>query len=169
MAPMTNRVAYQTARRNPNAPEKWGRELSSPAEDIPNTPDRVQKFPLKWAIDFFPQPAHEHVDDVRLRIEVVFPHVRQDHSLRDDLTGIAHQVLEQREFARPQIDRLAISRDAARQKIEYQILDRQRGRLGRAAGSPHERLHASEELCESKRFGQVIVAACLQALHAVVD
>ena len=129
----------------------------------------MQQLLLERPIDLLAQPAHQHVDDVGLRVEVVFPDVRQDHRLRDDLAGVAHQVLEQRELARPQIDRLAAARHAARQQVEHQIVDRQRRRLGRARGAAHQRLHAGQQLGERERLGQVVVAAGLQAAHAIVD
>src|SRR5579871_4914996 len=84
--------------------------VPSPAEDIPHSPDRVQQLLLEPLVDLLPQTADQHVDDVRLRIEVVVPHVRQDHRLRYDLAGVPHQILEQRELARPQLDRRAAAR-----------------------------------------------------------
>src|SRR5256885_846638 len=99
--PTTNSVAYQSASRNPNARVKRG----SRAEDIPDTADRLQQLFLERPIDLLAQAAHEHVDDVRLRIEAVLPDVREDHRLRDDFAGVAHQVLQKGELPRPQIDR----------------------------------------------------------------
>src|SRR5438045_7638306 len=98
-------VAYQTPRRSPYA--EAGEACSSifsPADDIAHASHRMQELLLEPAIDLLPQAADEDVDDVRLRVEAVVPHVRQDHRLRDDLAGVAHQILEQRELARPQVD-----------------------------------------------------------------
>ena len=61
------------------------------------------------------------------------------------------------------------ARDAARQQIEHEIVDRQRRRLGRARGAADQRLHAREQFGERERLGQVVVAAGLQAAHAIVD
>ena len=58
---------------------------------------------------------------------------------------------------------------APRQQIDREIADGEARRLGRPRGAPDERLDAREELCERERFGQIVVAARLQAAHAVVD
>src|SRR5919106_1418189 len=85
--------AYQAARRRPNALR---------AEDISNTAHGVQQLLFEGPIDLVPQAADQDVDDIRLWIEVVLPDVRQDHRLRDDAPGVAHQVFEQRKLARPE-------------------------------------------------------------------
>ena len=85
------------------------------------------------------------------------------------VAGVAHQVFEQRELARPQVDRLPAARHAPRQQVQHQVVDRQRRRLGRARRAADQRLHAREQLGERERLGQVVVAAGLQAADAVVD
>src|SRR5262245_29846778 len=70
-------------------------------EDIADPADGLQQLPLEWPIDLVAQAADQHVDNVGLRIEVVLPHVRENHRFRDDLPGVAHQELEQRELTRP--------------------------------------------------------------------
>src|SRR5437660_2068482 len=139
------------------------------AEDIADSAHGVQQLGLERLVDLLAQPADEHVDDVRLRIEVVLPHVREDHRLRDDTAGVAHQVFEERELARADVDDLAGARHAPRQQIEDQVRDGQRRRLRRAGSAAHERLHAREQLGERERLGEVIVAAGLQAADAIVD
>src|SRR3954451_19499883 len=114
MAPATNSVAYQSARRRP-------KNSGLRPEDISDASHRLQQLLLERPIDLFAQPADEHVDDVGLRIEVVFPDVRQDHRLRYDLAGVANQIFEQHDLARPQIERLAAAVYLARQQIERQV------------------------------------------------
>ena len=63
---------------------------------------------------------------------------------------------------------LPAARHAARQQVERQVLDGQRRRLRRARGSPDERLDARQQLGEREGFGEVVVAAGLQAPHAIV-
>src|SRR3954452_17102497 len=92
--PATNSVAYQSAMRSPKKSGRLG------SEDISHAADRMQQPLLERPVDFFAQAADQHVDDVGLRIEVVLPDVRQDHRLRDHLAGVAHQIFEEREFAR---------------------------------------------------------------------
>src|SRR5215831_21013793 len=99
--PITNSVAYQTPIRSPYTGSRASR---SGADDIAHAPDGVQQLLLETAIDLLAQAADEDVHDVGLRVEAVVPHVRQNHRLRNDLAGVAHQVLEQRELAWTQID-----------------------------------------------------------------
>src|SRR5215203_2735310 len=108
IAAPTNSVAYHVARRSPKT---TGRSLF---EDIADAPDRSQELVVERPIDLLAQAAHQHVDDVGLWIEGVVPDVRQDHRLRDNLARISHQVPEERELARPQLDRRAAAGDAPR-------------------------------------------------------
>src|SRR5262245_39032521 len=112
------------------------------SEYIPHASNGLQELFLEGTIDFVAQSAHEHVDDVGLRVEVVLPDVREDHRLGYDLARIAHEVLEECEFTRPQVNRLIPTGDLARQEIERQISDAQRCRLRRTAGTADGRLHA---------------------------
>src|SRR6266516_2403137 len=49
--------------------------LSSRAQHVPDAPDGVKQLLLERSINLVAQPAYQHIDDVRLRIEVVRPHV----------------------------------------------------------------------------------------------
>ena len=55
-------------------------------------------------VDFAAQTRDVDVNDVGLRVKVVFPHFFEKHGAGDDLSGVAHQVFEQAEFARLQVD-----------------------------------------------------------------
>ena len=76
-------------------------------EDVADAANRMKQLGLEVAIDLLAQARHEHVDDVGAGVEVVAPDVRQDHRLGQHAPWIAHQVLEQRELARAQVDRRA--------------------------------------------------------------
>ena len=76
--------------------------------------------------------------------------------------------IEQREFTRPQVERLRAALHLARQQVEREIADRQPRRLGGTGGAPDQRLDAREQLGKGERLGQVIVAAGLQAPNAIV-
>src|SRR3979411_731932 len=92
-APDTNSTAYHSAMRSPNARANW----LWGSKDITDAADGVQQLRLERPVDLVAQPAHEHIDDVGLRIEVVVPDLRQNHCARNDMAGVAHQVFEQRE------------------------------------------------------------------------
>src|ERR1700738_3133318 len=74
-------------------------------------------------IDFPAQVRDVHVDDIverRCAADLV-PNVLGEHLARDDLSGLAHQVSQQIEFARRQIDALIGAADAARFQIDRQV------------------------------------------------
>src|SRR5436190_9139553 len=192
----TNSPAYQMAMRSPKRPERsrgmseggqdssartagteasvlafagaGGSTCRSP-DDIPDTAHRLKQLRVEAAIDLVAQPTHEHVYDVGLRVEAVLPDVRQDHRLGDNLARVAHQVFEQRELARPQVDTLACARHLPRQQIHHQVAHRQRRRLRRARRAAHQCLDACEQFGKRERLRQVVVAACLQAANTIVD
>src|SRR5215510_4894875 len=65
--------AEASADRRRASREGWspssGRAVpGSGTEDISHAPDRVQQLLLEGPVDFFAQAAHQHVDDVGLRI-----------------------------------------------------------------------------------------------------
>src|SRR5688572_31617002 len=112
---------------------------------------------------------HEHVDDVGARIEAVVPDPREDHGLRDDLIGMASEVLEQRVLAGTQIDATSSPCDGPRQEIDGKVGDMKLGRLAGFRDASEQRLNSSEELCEGEGLGEEVVAADVQAAHAIVD
>ena len=82
----------------------------------------VQQRPGEAFIDLLPQPAHMHVDDVGLRVEVIVPDILEQHRAGHHLTGVAHEEFEQAELARQEFDLLA--RRAARCAREGPSRDR---------------------------------------------
>src|SRR5262245_38396391 len=97
MAPTTKSVAYHSTRRRPNAGDRL-------TKDIPYASNRLQHLRRERFVDLFAQPAHQHVNDVRLRIEGVVPDMGENHGLGHNLPSVSHQVLEKRELARGKID-----------------------------------------------------------------
>ena len=85
------------------------------------------------------------------------------------MAGIAHQIFEQLELARQQLDRLVAAFDRAGQEIEFEIGDPQLGRRRRRRAAPQQRLEPREQLAEGKGLDQIVVAAGAQALDPVVD
>ena len=58
---------------------------------------------------------HQHIHHIGLRIETVIKNVFQDHGFGHRPAGVAHEVLEQRELARLQLDGLAAPPHLARE------------------------------------------------------
>jgi hypothetical protein len=120
-------------------------------------------------IDLAAQPVHEHIDDVCLRIETVIPDMLKDHRFGDDAAHVAHEIFEEGEFTRLQLDLLIAAADFAREQIEGEVRDgKARGIAGRVERR-NESLHARKKFGEREGFGEVIIAAGLQAFDTVVD
>src|SRR5258707_34878 len=92
--------AYQRLRRTPML--LWN-GLSRP-ENIADSSYRMN-HPLVF-VQLAPQPMHEHIDNIGLWIEAVVENMFEDHRLGDGAAGVAHEVFQQRELARLQLDRL---------------------------------------------------------------
>src|SRR5688572_22599578 len=85
----------------------WGRTAKGSAlrgESVAGAADGVDQGLLEALVHPLAQPADMHVDDVGLRIEMIVPHRLEQHGAGDELALVAHQVLEQRELARLQVD-----------------------------------------------------------------
>src|SRR5687768_383980 len=64
----------------------------------------VNQLPLVPGVDLLAKVVDHHVDDVRPRIEVVAPRVLGDQRAAHDAAGVAHQILEDGELLRRQLD-----------------------------------------------------------------
>src|SRR5262252_1630049 len=99
MDPRTKSVEYQSV----SASGHRYREPVSLPDDITYTAHRLQEFLVEGTIDPIAEPAHQDIDDIGLRFDVVFPDVRQNHRFGDDFPSISHQILEQRKLTRTQL------------------------------------------------------------------
>src|SRR5581483_2171198 len=160
----TKRAAKPSASRT----EVERRSLSI-AQPIADAAHRVQQSRLEPGIDLLPEPAYMHVYDIGLRVEMVLPHVFEQHRAGHHLAGMAHQVFEQFELAPLQLDLPAAARDPMRQEVDAQVGDGQHGLDRRAVAAPRQGLEPGQQLAEGERLGQVVVAAGAQPADAVVD
>ena len=102
--------------------------LGSCVKSIARATHGLQHRMIEIFIDFAAQAADLYVDDIGLRVEVIIPHIFQQHSARDHLSGVTHEVFQQAKLARLQINALAFTGNFAFQQIEFQIANVQQGR-----------------------------------------
>src|SRR5689334_16719506 len=95
-APTTKMIECHSAIRNPTVREK----RLTRAKNIAYTTQGVDEFAGEVFVDLVAQAAHQHVDDVCLRIETVVPQTLQQEGLRKRFSFVSHQLLQQRELAR---------------------------------------------------------------------
>src|SRR5580698_8481226 len=156
--------AKPNARRNARALKTSSVHIQFEADssDIDNEASRAR------GVELAPQIADLHIDDIRLRHKVEIPNILEQHRPRHDLPGSAHEVFEQGEFPRQQINRLAVAPDAPFNEIHLQGADLQT-REPRVAAPAKERFDSRGELADVERLDQIIVAAGLQSVNPVVD
>ena len=100
---------------------------------------------------------------------MIVPDALQQHGAGHHLAGVAHQVFQQAELARLQVDLLPGALHLARQQVELEVLDHQLGHRALALAAPGQRLDPRQQLGEGEGLGQVVVAARLQAVHPLID
>src|ERR1700734_3857457 len=113
--------AKPSARRNARA-LKTSRvhiQFEADSADIDNEASRARR------VELAPQIADLHVDDVRLSHKVEIPNILEQHRPGHDLPWAAHEIFEQAEFPRQQINRLVIASDAPLNEIHFQGADLQ--------------------------------------------
>jgi hypothetical protein len=120
-------------------------------------------------IDRIAQPAHVHVGDVGLRIEVQVPDAFQQHGAGDDLPGPPHQELQQLEFLGGEVDVLAGARDFASQQVEFQVRHFEATGFRQRGAAPAECFDARQQLGERERLGEIVVAAHFESVHPIID
>ena len=106
---------------------------------------------------------------VRLRVKADIPDRFQQHGPGLDPSLAAKKMFEKREFPWQEINKLSRARYLASHKIHFQITGAQDYFIlcrTRATGQCRD---TSRQLAERKRFHEIIVAACIQALDPVID
>src|SRR3989449_2369854 len=73
-------------------------------QHVPGAAHRVEQPRVPRAVDLAAQVADVDVHDVALGVEVQSPHVLGEHRTREDASGIAQEVLEERVLARGELD-----------------------------------------------------------------
>jgi len=109
------------------------------------------------------------LDDIRLRIEMKIPDVFEQHCARHDAALVAHQIFQELEFARcrsigaPARRTVRLIKSISRSAAVRTVPSLASG--GRRASATRRAMKLGK--CEG--FDEIIVAACLQPLDAIVD
>src|ERR1700722_14079082 len=156
--------AKPSARRNARALKTSSVHIQFEAHgaDIDNEASRAR------GVELASQIADLDVDDICLRHEVEIPNILEQHRPGHDLAWSAHEIFEQGEFPRQQINRLAVAPDAPFNEIHLQGSDLQ-SREPRVAAPTKEGFDSRREFAEVERLHQIIVATRFQSSDAVVD
>ena len=83
-------------------------------------------------IDLATKPADVDVDEVRARIESVAPHALEQHCPRDRLPLVTHEIFENPELPRQQVEGAPAAPRGPREKVQFKVTETQHriSRLG---------------------------------------
>ena len=111
------------------------------------------------------------LDDVGAGIEIELPDPFEQHRLRHDPVGIAHQLLEHQHLARLEIDRNSAARHAPPPQIQLEIADPQHGFGGHGGGggATDQHVEPGAQLRKGEGLDEIVVGAALQPLDPLRD
>ena len=118
-------------------------------------------------VDLSAQPLDVHLDQVRHRVEAVVPDVLGDVGAADDVALAPRQVLEQRVFLRRELNGTPATLDAARPRVDGEILDLEHRGCERRP-SAEQGANPREQLGKVVRLGQIVVGADVEAFDALI-
>src|SRR6202044_22867 len=145
-APTALSTRIASARRKAVAPKSLP---SAVTYHVTGAANRAEQRRVEIAIDLGAQAGHVHIDHIGLRIEVIVPHMLEQHGARDHLAGVLHEILQQPEFARLQDDFLGPTRDLVRQAVKREVGDPKHRLLRRAfRAAARQRLNPGQKLGE---------------------
>src|SRR5678815_1552283 len=96
-------------------------------------------------VDLLAKMVDHHVYDVRPGIKVIPPSVLGDQRPAHHAPGVTHEILEDGELLRREVDQLPVAPDFARGLIEHEVTDVERWRRERFR-TASQRLDAREQL-----------------------
>src|SRR3954447_6890933 len=128
----------------------------------------VEDARLAAGLELAAQVRDEYVDGVRLGERRVAPDIVEQGLARHHQTLVAHQVLEQLELARRQVDATLAAEDLARVRVEAQVGDDERSAAARRP-APQQRAPPGQQLLALERLDEVVVGARVEPTHAVLE
>lgn len=121
------------------------------------------------AVDFVPEPAHVDIDDIGLQVEVTIPDVLQHHRAGDHLPLVFHQVLQELEFSRLEVDGLTFARNPVRAQIQLQVGHAQDSPRPACDWTAQQSLDTGEKFRKGERLHKIIVATAAQPVDPILD
>src|SRR5215831_5175787 len=111
---------------------------------VTQAPYRLQRSPLEGTVDLVSERADVDVDDPGIAVEGEVPHVLDQRGPGEDVARPAHQVLQQRELGRREVDRAAAPRHLVPGRIQRQVADAEQRRARRGPAA-HQRPQPRQE------------------------
>src|SRR2546427_5887593 len=97
--------------------------VTSCAEAVPRATQRRDQLRIEAVVDLATQPPHQHLEDVGEGVMIVVPYVGRDGRAVQDLSGVAHEQLEQGELFRGEAQRAPAAAHLPSRQIHLQVGD----------------------------------------------
>ena len=110
--------------RRPPGSARLDTRCPQPVADVAHRLDRIRRVRVT---QLAPQVADVDLEHLRAGIEVEPPDRVEDLLAGENLVGVAHQVGEQLELARGQLDLVAVALDPPRAQVEADVGDVEHG------------------------------------------
>ena len=108
-----------------------------------------------------------HVDGARLDVDVRAPYRIKKLLAREHAAGVLHEVVEQPEFRRAEVDVCALPGDAVRDAVDLDIAHRDAVFLQSRPDAAEHGAHACHQFCGRKGLGHIIVRARIKPADPV--
>src|SRR5690242_13761040 len=135
---------------------------------IADAADGAHQLRAEALVDLGAQAADMRFDYAGLRVEMEIPDILEQHGAGDDAALAAHQIFEQAELLRLEVDRLAGAADRPLQQVHLEIGGPQHGLRLADRRAPQQSRNPRQELRKGERLDQVVIGAGIETLDAVV-
>src|SRR4051812_999329 len=157
-----HRITSVSSAEPPAIRQRSGRRLY--AEDVARAADRMKDARLATGLQLPAEVRHEHLDRVRDGERVIAPDLVEQLLPRDHEALVAHEVLQQLEFALRELELAVAAADLVRIGVEDEVADAQRRHPARRA-PPQEGAQPREQLLAGGRPYQGVVGAHVEGPH----
>src|SRR6185503_8178219 len=110
------------------------------------------------SVDLLAEVADVHVDHVGVALEAEVPHVLEDSRARKELAGMAHEVLEECELLRREVNSRRCAGDPVQSRIELEGPDAE-DRRAFARPPSDQRAQTGQQLAEGEWLDEVVVGS----------
>jgi hypothetical protein len=126
--------------------------------------DRIH---LGIAIERTAQATDVHIDGASLDVDIRTPDRIEQLLAREDAAGVLHEVFEQAEFRRPEMDLFTRALHPVCGAVDRDVADHDLVFSQARTNTAQDGAQAGEELVHRERLGQVIVGALIEATDAI--